>query len=328
MKTLFVTGATGFIGRNLCPVLAGKWQVRAAHLEGETLPDFPPGIQWQRIGNIGPDTDWNEALQGVDAVVHLAALAHLAQTDNDASADEYFRVNAAGTARLAEALKAQERPARLFFMSSIGAVCSQSDDWVDESTPCRPDTPYGQSKLESENLVADVLAGGPVDWVAFRPPLIYGPANPGNMARLATLTKLPVPLPIGGFKNRRTFLGVRNLTSAIEVALEHPAASRRVFCVADEETVSTPELVRIIAQIMERKVSLWSLPLGLLRLLAGCGDIMRKVAGRSPGWDSYVLDRLSGSLAVDARAFREATGWRPVMPLTDGLREAFSVKHG
>ncbi|MEM9226499.1 MAG: NAD-dependent epimerase/dehydratase family protein [Verrucomicrobiota bacterium] len=325
MKSVLVTGATGFVGRHLCHYLADRRQVRAVYRSEQPPAGYPDAVTWVKLDTIGPDTDWTEALDGVDDVVHLAALAHLAQTNKDAPEQDYYQVNAEGSAGLARAMKARAQSGRLVFISSIGVIGSFADSAVSEETPCQPDTPYGKSKLQAEEALMEILAEGETDWVALRPPLIYGPGNPGNMARLASLTRIPLPLPVGGFRNQRSFLGVENLVSAIALSLEHPGVSRRVFCLADDERVSTPDLIRLIGEVKHRRVLLMTVPMPLLRSLAILGDKCRAIIGRSPGWDSYVLDRLAGSLAVDASRFVKTTGWRQAKTLRYGLREAFAA---
>jgi nucleoside-diphosphate-sugar epimerase len=255
-------------------------------------------------------------------VVHLGALAHRTDPRRQPDEREFMEVNAAGTGRLAEAAVRSGNVRRFVFVSSIGAVAETSDDVVDEATPPRPVSPYGRSKLAGERALRSALGGSSTEWCVLRPVLAYGPGNPGNMARLLKLVRTGVPLPLGGIRNRRSFVFVGSLVDAIERAAA-PGAAGGVFNVADDEAVSTPELIRLVAAAAGRKARLWTAPRWSLGLAAGCGDAASALGIRT-GVDSYSLRRLEESLEVSNRALRAATGWRPGATLADGLRLTLS----
>jgi nucleoside-diphosphate-sugar epimerase len=318
---VLVTGATGFVGRHLCPKLKQAcFSLRATYIEPKPPTGWPEGMEWTKLDPIGPETDWNPALQGgVTHVVHLAAIAHRIAPKHrvaDRSCDE---VNHLGTARLASAVAQTPSVRRLFFMSSIGAVASLSDQVVNEQTPCHPDTAYGRSKLAAENAIQEILKKSQVDWCIFRPPLLYGPGNPGNMERLLKLLHSPLPLPLGSIDNRRSFLYVGNLVDAICVALEHPAAARQVFCVSDGEDLSTTDLLRCLGRASRQPVRLFQFPVSGLRVLGTLGEWVRAITGRSIGVDRQALEKLCGSLAVDSSLFRQTCGWTPPFSVEEGL---------
>jgi nucleoside-diphosphate-sugar epimerase len=321
MSCVVVTGATGFVGRSLCRRLVADGH----HVRGvfhQTRPDAEGAgpIEWIGVGHVGPATNWEAALDGANYVVHLAAIAHRVGKAAAAVAHLYDEVNHRGTRRLAEAVAAARGIRRLVFVSSIGAVCPLSDATVDERTPCVPVTSYGRSKLAAELSLPAVLTGASADWCILRPPLVYGPGNPGNMARLLQLMGQPVPLPFGGVRNRRSFVYVENLVDAIAVALQHPNASRRTFCVTDLDVLSTPDLVRALGRAAGRPPRVVWFPSSGLWLLGELGEMAERVARRPIGINRDTVEKLCGSLPVDGGRFRRDCGWTPPFTMSEGLR--------
>jgi nucleoside-diphosphate-sugar epimerase len=320
-KFALITGASGFVGRHLCPELVrAGYKIRATQTGEKPPTGFPDEIEWVTIGTIGPNTDWSRALSGgVTHVIHLAAVAHRISSGEKLSDRIYDEVNHLGTAKLAEAVSQTPSMQRLFFMSSIGAVTSLANEPVNEQTTCNPATPYGKSKLAAEKAIRRVLNGSLISWCIFRPPLLYGPGNPGNMDRLLKLIKHRLPLPLASVRNRRTFFYVRNAANAVVTGLEHPECSRKLFCVGDVQDLSTPELLRGLAAASGSKARLFPFPLAGLHLLGIAGTTIRRVVGRSVGIDVSSVEKLCGSLPVDSSAFRSLTGWHPPFSLEQGL---------
>jgi nucleoside-diphosphate-sugar epimerase len=322
--TVLVTGATGFVGRHLAPMLsAAKWRVRGSARCAQDR--HVPGVfRFVETGSVDAKTDWSEALRGVQAVVHLAALAHRTDPRRQPREEEFMAVNAQGTRTLAEAAK-MAGVKRFVFVSSIGAVTDASAEALDETITPEPATAYGRSKLAGERALEAVFHGSAVMWTVLRPVLVYGPGNPGNMARLLKLVKTGLPLPLGGIGNRRSFVYVGNLVSAIVRILEAEGAAVNggVFHVADDEAVSTGDLVRLIGEASGRRARLWSAPNWSLRLAARCGDAVGGLGLRT-GLDSYSLRKLEESLTVSNRELRARTGWSPGFSLSEGIRKTLA----
>jgi nucleoside-diphosphate-sugar epimerase len=295
MTRILVTGASGFIGKGLIGRLKkAGYEIRAAVRAPHDLQ-----VETVIVGEIGPDTDWSRAFDDVTAIVHLAGLAHVMRTDSDVLAD-FRRINAAGTARLARQAE-QAGVGRFVLISSIKAAADESGvrDIVESDTPA-PRTPYGISKLEGERALK--AAAHKMETVILRPPLVYGPGVRANFLSLLKLIDLDLPLPFGAVRNRRSLIARDNLVDAIAVSLAAPDAAGSTFYVSDGPPLSTPDLIRALANALGKNAALWPFP---PRWLAGAASLTGK---------GEMAQSLLGSLAVDDSAFRAATGWTP--PLT------------
>ena len=302
---VLVTGASGFIGRDLSCRLAGVgWHVRAAARDTSALP-VVAGIEPAHLADLAAPTDWTVLLEGVTHVVHLAGIAHATSTIPAAT---YHAVNAEAVGSLARAA-AIAGIRRVVLMSSIRAQCGASADGVvDEHRPASPDDDYGRAKLAGEKLLAEALAGSGTTWTTLRPVLVYGPGVKGNMAALARLARRRLPLPIGGLTARRSLLGLDNLAGAVEHALVGDRVSGSTFLLADPGALTVPQIVTAMREGLGRAPGIVSIPLSPLRFAAA-------LAGRRAAWQ-----RIAGDLVVSTAAL-EATGWRPRTSARDGITQ-------
>ncbi|TQV83955.1 NAD-dependent epimerase/dehydratase family protein [Denitrobaculum tricleocarpae] len=298
---VLVTGANGFVGRNLCRHLAGQgFRVRAS-LRAKSRLELS-NIETFITGDLNGRSDWRAALSGADAVVHCAARVHILEETAADPLEAFRRVNVEGTRALArQALEAGVK--HFIFLSSIGArVAHDSPDA----------TPYQISKLEAEQALHEVAGDSGMSLTCLRPPLIYGPEAPGNFALLIKVIERGLPLPLASIRNRRAFLYIGNLCDAVGRCLEQPAGQKRCYEIADGPGVSTPKLIRALAAALGRPARLWPCPLWLLRL-AG------KVTGRSAA-----IERLTGSLELDSEPLKRDIDWTPPFDLDAGLAASFA----
>jgi nucleoside-diphosphate-sugar epimerase len=310
-RPVLVTGATGFVGRALLARLLAEGRTVRAAVRAPS-PTLPPAIEQAAIGDIGPDTDWKPAVHGTDTVVHLAARVHMT---GEAGRDlALFRaVNAAGSEALARA--ARDAGVRRFVLLSTTTVYGDRSPGraFDESSPPAPASPYAQSKLEAERLLAAALAGSPTEPVILRPPLVYGPGAKGNFARLMGLVGKSLPLPLASVRNRRSLVYVGNLVDAIVRTMDHPAAAGHTYVVSDGEDVSTPDLIARMAAALGRPTRLFAFPPVLLRL-AG------KLLGRGDE-----VGRLLDDMVVDSSRIRIELHWRPPFSLDQGISRSAAL---
>jgi nucleoside-diphosphate-sugar epimerase len=298
MSRVLITGATGFIGRLLASALLARgFGVRAALRHAEQANALAPGIEPVVIGDI-VEADWGPALAEVDAIVHLAGIAHT----GDASPEEsYDRVNRWAAIDLART--AADAGIRLVFISSVRAQTGPTAlEVLTESTPPAPTDAYGRAKLAAERGIAAL----PGDHVILRPTLVYGRGVGGNMGALLRLARLPVPLPFGAVRNARSLLAVENLVEAVVLALTSEALLRGTFLVADPVPLSFADILTHLRRGAGRAPGLVPVPPSLL-----AGGL--KLVGRGEIWD-----RLGGDLAVSTARI-EALGYRPALTSADAL---------
>ena len=296
MKVL-VTGASGTIGRPLTAALAAAGHaVRAAVRGGRTQP-FPASVEIARSTDLAEPVDWPPLLAGIDAVVHLAGVAH-----TDITGAAYDRINHLATAELARAAAAAGIK-RFVFVSSIRAQSGpHADHPLSETDPARPTDAYGRSKLAAENAVR--AAGVP--FTILRPVLVYAPGARGNLASLIRLAAYPLPLPFGRLTAKRSLLSVDNLIAAIGFTLDSARAENETFIVSDPQAVTVAEIIVICRAAIGRRPSMLPVPPRLFATALG-------LIGKREVWD-----RLAGALDAPPTELL-AAGWRPPVDTTAGL---------
>jgi nucleoside-diphosphate-sugar epimerase len=309
---ILVTGASGFVGgalvRRLIANGACNSVVVAVRRKAESLAEV---IRQVQVGELLPATDWGQALQDVDVVVHCAGRVHVMQDDAMDPLQAYREVNVNGTLSLA-IQAAQAGVGRFVFVSSIkvnGEATQHGYPFTADDVPA-PLDPYGMSKLEAEQGLREIESQTGMEVVVVRPPLVYGPGVKANFASIMRWVARGIPLPLGAIHNSRSLVALDNLVDLLVACLKHPAAAGQTFLVSDGEDVSTTELLRRTAQAMGQKALLLPVPASVLVL---CATLLGKRA---------VAQRLCGSMQVDIAKTCRLLGWIPPLTLDQGLRKA------
>jgi nucleoside-diphosphate-sugar epimerase len=298
MKVL-VTGASGFVGRAVVTALTAQGDAVHAAIRSSadaaddsgSGPVFPHGVTIIRHGDLGAPVDWTRLLAGIDAVVHLAGIAHVGP---GVAEERYDRVNHRATAALAVAAR-DAGVSRFVFVSLTRAqIGPAADHVVSERDMPRPTDAYGRSKLTAERAVAQ----SSVPFTILRPVLVYGRGVKGNLRALMRLAALPIPLPFAALEARRSLVSLANLVSAISFVLREPVSAGEIYVVADPAPLTIGEIVTALRRGRGKPPGLVAVPEVLLRLALGA-------MGRSANWD-----QIGGALVVDPAKLISA-GWRP-----------------
>ncbi|MCF6331356.1 MAG: NAD-dependent epimerase/dehydratase family protein, partial [Sulfurimonas sp.] len=229
---ILVTGASGFIGKYFIKHYKDIYNIKTFSFLKDDFDSL--------------------SLQSIDIIFHLSALVH--QMD-EASADEYERVNITQTMKLGQ--KAKNKGVRQFiFMSSI-AVCGIQSGVIHEDSTCNPITEYAKSKFKAENELLK-LQDDEFCVSILRPPIVNGYDAPGNMKSLVSLVKKVPILPFGRIQNRRSMVYVGNLCHLVDKIIEKKASG--IFLISDDKPLSTSRLIQLIANELDKKVYLVKIP--------------------------------------------------------------------
>ncbi len=252
---IYITGISGFVGHNLSQQLSDSYAI-----QGISRSPQPGQMAYDDFFVSNPQHH---------ALIHLAGKAH--DTKNITEAKDYLEANYALTKKVYDHFLHSEAQC-FIFMSSVKAVADEVDSELTEEVVPNPITPYGISKHQAE---AYILANLPADKRVYilRPCMVHGPGNKGNLTLLYNLVRKGIPYPLGAFHNQRSFLSIDNLAFVVQQLLSSQLPSA-VYHLADDESLSTTELVELMGQATNRKVAIWHTPKFLIEGLAQLGDFL------------------------------------------------------
>lgn len=296
MRSVLITGADGFVGRELTRSMheAGASVVAAVR---QHSTHGPAGVKTACVGDLREWRDWDATLTSVDAVIHLAARAHVIAERASDPLDAFRETNVKPTINLFSACQTLGVK-RFVFVSTIGVngIATQERPFQDEDAP-HPTEPYAISKWEAEQKLNELASRGGTELVIVRPTLIYGPSTKGNFLRLMRLVQSGWPLPLGAMTAKRSILSLTNFCDLLAACIHHKAAAGQIFLAADRKPVATRDLIVNIADLMKRRV----------RLVRVAPRILKQI-GHLSGFGAEI-DRLTASLEVDSSRTRTLLDW-------------------
>lgn len=266
MKIL-ITGVHGFVGSNLVKALAKDNIIYGLDIIDPIKDGVKFTYKWE-------DLDKEGMVPEMDAIIHLAGKAH--DTKNQAAADVYFKVNRDLTIKIFDYFCAHPNIKKFVFFSTAKAAADKVDGILTEDVVPAPVGPYGESKIAAEKYIlsnSNFSNETNKQVYIFRPCMIHGPGNKGNLNLLYNVVKKGIPWPLGAFENRRTFTSVENICFAVNGVLNKDVPSG-IYNMGDDEALSTNELIEEICKSLGKKAHIWKLPKGLMNGVAKIGGFL------------------------------------------------------
>ena len=273
MKIL-ITGVHGFVGSNLVKALSRENEIFGLDIIAPQKDEVKCTFGWEHLDG--------KEIPNVDAIIHLAGKAH--DTKNQSAAETYFKVNTDLTKRIYDYFLAHDSIRKFIFFSTAKAAADRVEGVLTEDVTPAPVGPYGESKIKAEQYILDhpapssSLEGvgsacGQKQVYIFRPCMIHGPGNKGNLNLLYGVVKKGIPWPLGAFENRRTFTSIENICFAVNGVLTKDVPSG-IYNMGDDEALSTNELIEEICKSLGKKAHIWRLPKGLMTSVAKLGGML------------------------------------------------------
>lgn len=265
MKIL-ITGVHGFVGSNLVKALSKDNIIYGLDIVNPIKEGIRDTFSWDYL-------DKEDGIPEIDAIIHLAGKAH--DTKNQAAAETYFKVNRDLTIKIFDYFCAHPYIKKFVFFSTAKAAADKVDGILTEDVVPSPVGPYGESKIAAERYILDKLTVDSLPPTGkqvyiFRPCMIHGPGNKGNLNLLYNVVKKGIPWPLGAFENRRTFTSIENICFAVNGVLTNDVPSG-IYNMGDDEALSTNELIVEICKSLGKRAHIWKLPKGLMNGVAKVG---------------------------------------------------------
>jgi nucleoside-diphosphate-sugar epimerase len=291
MKIL-ITGVHGFVGSNLVSALKPHHFIYGLDIVSPEKDGVIKTFSWNEL----------QHLPEVDTIIHLAGKAH--DTKNKSEAQTYFDINLGLTQQIFDYFLQSSAKQFIFFSSVKAAADSVPGDRLTEDVIPHPVGPYGESKIAAEKYIQHNDRKDKKIYI-FRPCMIHGPGNKGNLNLLCNVVNKGIPWPLGAFENKRSFMNIRNLSYIIEQFIKQNPPSG-IYHLADDEPLSTNELIKLIAESKDRKPIIWKIPKRLINLFFGQSGRLRKLT------ENYVVSnqKMKNALGLEQLPVDVRTGFK------------------
>lgn len=323
---ILISGIHGFVGSNLVSILKQQHTIYGLDIVSPPKDGVAKTFGWNELNDIPP----------MDCIIHLAGKAH--DTKNQTNAQVYFDINTGLTQQIFDWFLTTDASKFIFFSSVKAAADEVGSELLTEEVTPAPKGPYGESKLAAERYLQSREAEGrrqkkedgsfqtsdfglrSSDKRVFilRPCMIHGPGNKGNLNLLYQVQQKGLPWPLGAYENKRSFCAIENLQFVIQQLIEKDIEPG-IYQIADDEALSTNELIEIMAESQNKKAKIWSVPVGFIKALARTGDFLHLPL------NSERLKKLTESYVVSNQKLKTKLGIEN-MPVTakEGLRKTLA----
>ena len=271
---ILITGIHGFVGSHLVGALSKEHVLYGVDIVAPFKTGVKETFSWRELDfacqpHTSQELEIARKLQHIDVIIHLAGKAH--DTKNRAQAQEYFDINTGLTQKIFDFFLASGARKFIFFSSVKAAADFVVGDVLTEMMIPTPIGPYGESKIAAEEYIFSKEAqwrGGKEVYV-LRPCMIHGPGNKGNLNLLYNVVKKGLPWPLGDFENRRTFTSIDNLCYVLDGLIQKEVPSG-IYHMADDEALSTNELIALMCEALGKKPHIWKVNRGFM---TGCARL-------------------------------------------------------
>lgn len=320
VKSILVTGATGAIGPSVVRALdQAGFKIRAFSVDTPLSGMFPQSVE-VLIGDVTDRAAVQSAMEGVEAVIHLAALLHITNPP-PTLLEKYERINVGGTANVVKAAE-EAGVKRLVFFSTIAVYGNSDGRILTEDSETHPDNFYAKTKLTAESIVLDAkrMDGQPFGTV-LRFAAIYGGRVKGNYQRLVQALARGRFISIGDGRNRRTLIYDRDVAKAALLTTQHPKAVGKLYNVSDGHFHTLKEIIVAICQTLGRTPPRLSVPVGPARILAGLTEDVLHLLGRRVPVGRATVKKYIEDIAVDCQLIQKELGFKAEFDLKTGWQE-------
>ena len=305
---ILITGVHGFVGSNLVKALSKEHTIYGLDIVNPLKEGVISTFGWELL-------DMPNEIPEVDAIIHLAGKAH--DTKNESAAEVYFKVNTDLTKKIFDYFLESKAKKFIFFSTAKAAADKVNGILTEDGVPT-PVGPEGESKIAAERHVQSKMEdvrSKSKDVYIFRPCMIHGPGNKGNLNLLYGVVKKGIPWPLGAFENRRTFTSIENICFAVNGVLTKNVPSG-IYNMGDDEALSTNELIEEICKSLGKKAHIWKIPKGLMTGIAKIGGALHLPL------DSERLRKLTEDYVASNAKIKKALG---VEKMPVDVREGLKV---
>ena len=290
MNKLLFTGGTGFLGRNVMPLLQKNYEVTTCGIT-------PKDMIQANLAQMVP-----ELPQQYDVVLHAAGKAHVVPKTEEEK-QQFFDINYQGTVNLCKALERVGVPKALVFISTVAVYGCEYGEQITEEHPLNGETPYAKSKIMAEEYLTKWCSEHGVVLGILRPSLLVGKNAPGNLGAMVNGIRKGFYMNIAGGKVTKSVLMAEDIARILPLVAEKGG----VYNVCDTRQPSFGELsVSVARQLGNRK------PISIPYWMAWCMAMVGNLLGPKAPINSYKLEKMTRNLTFSNEKARKELGWEPL----------------